>query len=296
MKLWERLSGTLFRLFSLPDIRTFKENNPEKTLKRSLELLDPFAIKSIRDYIKANHTQSGGFADKAGNPDLYYTLFGFYLADIMELQELFPAIRKYVEQELIKGNIEGVHLHCAAILFARLGIEGFPPGYFRKRMRKDLTSQSNRQPTYSYFLNLLSSYYLHDYLGLFLTGRKLNKLKVNGSLPSPVIAALLVLQKSFNKPVAELEKNLMSFYSPRGGFNATKTTQVPDLLSTAVALYALSFSGYDLRVIKPDCLNYIDSLFLEGGFGSNPLDPDPDIEYTFYGLLALGSLTKLNGY
>jgi hypothetical protein len=292
MKSWERLSGIIFRLFSLPDIRTFKESNPEKALKRSLKLLDPFAINSIREYIKDKLTQSGGFADKAGKPDLYYTLFGFYLAEALDLAGLFPSIRKYVEREIIKGNIEGVHLHCAAILSARLRIKEFPPKYFRKRIRKSLTSQSKRQPAYSYFLNLLSSYYLHDYIGIFLTGRQLNKLNGNGSLPSPVMAALLVLQKSFNRPVAELEKNLMSFYSTSGGFKATKTVPVPDLLSTAVALYALDFSGYDLRIIKPDCLNNIDSLFLEGGFGSNPLDPDPDIEYTFYGLLALGSLTK----
>jgi hypothetical protein len=292
MKLSEKLSGIIFRLFSLPDIQAFKESNPEKVLKRSLKLLDPYAVNSIREYVLENHTKPGGFADKAGKPDLYYTLFGFYLADALGLSELFPSIKKYVERELMKGNIEGIHLHCAAILAARLTIDGFPPGYFRKRIRKRITSQSNRQPAYSYFLNLLSSYYLHDYTGIFLTGRKLNKLNGNGSLPSPVLSALLVLQKSFNREVAELEKNLMAFYRSPGGFKATKTAPVPDLLSTAVALYALDFSGCDLRLIKPDCLNYIDSLFLEGGFGSNPLDPDPDIEYTFYGLLALGSLIK----
>jgi len=292
MKLWERLSGIILRLFSLPDIQTFKESNPEIALKRSLKLLDPPALDSIREFVKSNHTKSGGFADKAGKPDLYYTLFGYYLTEALELAELFPSVRKYVEQEIIQGNIKGVHLHCAAILSVRLGITAFPPGYFRKKIRKSLSTQTKQQPAYSYFLNLLSSWYLHDYWGIFLTGRKLKKMNENSSLPAPVTAALLVLQKSFNRPVSELEKNLMSYYSVPGGFKATKTVPVPDLLSTAVALYALGFARYDLRIIKPDCLNYIDSLFLEGGFGSNPLDPDPDIEYTFYGLLALGSLTK----
>lgn len=291
MKLSEKLSGIIFRLFSLPDIQTFKESNPETALKRSLKLLDPTALASIREFVKSNHTQSGGFTDKAGKPDLYYTLFGFYLAEALELVELFPTMRKYVEREIIQGNIKGVHLHCAAILSVRLGITAFPPGYFRKKIRKSLRTQTKQQPAYSVFLNLLSSWYLSDYAGIFLTGRKLRKLNGNSSLPAPVTAALLVLQKSFNKPVSELEKNLMAFYSAHGGFKATKAAPVPDLLSTAVALYALGFAGYDLRIIKPDCLNYTDSLFLDGGFGSNPLDPDPDIEYTFYGLLALGSLT-----
>jgi hypothetical protein len=43
-------------------------------------------------------------------------------------------------------------------------------------------------------------------------------------------------------------------------------------------------------MIKPDCLDFIDSMFKNGGFGGNVLDQDPDIEYTFYGLIALGSL------
>jgi prenyltransferase beta subunit len=294
MRLWEKLSGIIFRLFSLPDIQAFKESNPEQILTRSLKLLDPSAVNNIREFVKSNHTQSGGFADKAGKPDLYYTLFGFYLADALELHELFPSIRKYVEQEIVQRNIDGVHLHCAAILSARLGIAGFPPKYFRKKIRKSLHSQTKRQPAYSVFLNLLSSYYLRDYTGIFLTGRKLKKLNENSSLPAPVTAALLVLQKSFNRPVNKLEKDLMSFYCSSGGFKATKAAPVPDLLSTGVALFALDFAGFDLRIIKPDCLDFVDSLFQEGGFGSNHIDPETDIEYTFYGLLALGSLAKEN--
>ncbi len=87
----------------------------------------------------------------------------------------------------------------------------------------------------------------------------------------------------------------MSYYSYTGGFKATEAVPVPDLLSTAVALYALDFVGYDLRRIKPECLTFTDSLFTEGGFGSNYLDPEPDIEYTFYGMLALGSLADRDG-
>lgn len=71
---------------------------------------------------------------------------------------------------------------------------------------------------------------------------------------------------------------------------ATKTTKAADLLSTAVALYSLYFAGADLRKIRPACLDYIDSLFHNGGFSANSIDPDTDIEYTFYGLLALGAL------
>jgi hypothetical protein len=294
MKLLERLSRNTIRFFALPDINAFEESSPEKTIRRSLKVLDPYAITSLKEFVKSRHTKSGGFADKAGNPDIYYTLFGYFLAEALELNELFPSIGNYIEKEISQNNIEGVHLHCAAILSAGLGLVSFPRKYFRRRLRKSLGSRQKPQNAYSVFLNLLSSYHIGDYLGIYLMSRKLKRLNNGKSLPGPVLAALLVLQKTFNKPVNDLENKLMSFYG-KGGFKATLSAPLPDLLSTAVSLYALGFAGYDLRLIKPDCLNFADSLFMEGGFGSNFLDPEPDIEYTFYGLLALGSLAERDG-
>jgi hypothetical protein len=103
------------------------------------------------------------------------------------------------------------------------------------------------------------------------------------------MAARIVLQHSFGKPVKQLQEELLQYYS-KGGFRAVMKTPLNDMLSTAVALYALHYSGADLRTLKPACLESIDSLFDAGGFGSNELDPEPDIEYTFYGVLALGAL------
>jgi hypothetical protein len=99
-----------------------------------------------------------------------------------------------------------------------------------------------------------------------------------------------VLERSFNNPGKKLINDLLSFYDGHGGFKATQGAPLPDLLSTAVALFALSFADEDLRNIKPDCLDFVDSLYSDGGFGGNVIDQDPDIEYSFYGLLALGAL------
>ena len=64
-----------------------------------------------------------------------------------------------------------------------------------------------------------------------------------------------------------------------------------DLLSTAVALYALHFLDADIRIMKPDCLIFIDDLYDNGGFRATKYDSVTDVEYTFYGLLALGSMS-----
>lgn len=82
--------------------------------------------------------------------------------------------------------------------------------------------------------------------------------------PLPVVAASALLRHSFGKPLAEDVKKLLGFYNDNGGFKATKETPEPDLLSTAVGLYALRVADYDMRTIKPDCLNFIDSLYTDG--------------------------------
>ena len=290
MRLWERLSGIIFRLLTRPYLKTFEEKSPEKILRRSLKLLDHATIQSLKDYIRSSQTASGGFEDKAGRPDLYYTLFGYLLAYALDLNELLPAIANYTENEIVRDDLDNVHLHCAAILSSQLHRDPVLHKILKKRIRQSLLSQLNRQHSYNYFISLLACYYMRDFKGLFFIKKYLSSLKVNDDLPSPVIASMLVLQHSFNKPVNDLEKRLLSFHCKSGGFKATQAAPITDMLSTAVSLYALGFAGSDIRRIKPDSLNYIDSLYIDGGFSGNEFDQEADIEYTFYGLLALGSL------
>jgi prenyltransferase beta subunit len=77
-----------------------------------------------------------------------------------------------------------------------------------------------------------------------------------------------------------------------GGFLATPSTPVPDLLSTATALHALAALHVPLNGIHEACLDFVDSLWTNrGGFYGSWLDDALDCEYTYYGLLALGHLT-----
>lgn len=68
---------------------------------------------------------------------------------------------------------------------------------------------------------------------------------------------------------------------------------IPDLLSTATSLHALACLDLSLSAsAKELCLNFLDSLWsAEGGFHGHWADDHLDVEYTFYGLLALGHLT-----
>ncbi len=72
-----------------------------------------------------------------------------------------------------------------------------------------------------------------------------------------------------------------------GGFRATDQAPIPDLLSTAVALFTLRLLGAEFK----DASDFIRAHWLDnGGFAPTIFDNYSDVEYVFYGLLALGSL------
>jgi hypothetical protein len=93
-----------------------------------------------------------------------------------------------------------------------------------------------------------------------------------------------------SQDVSKDQELLKSFACESGGFKAFAHLENADMLSTAVALFALNYAGCDLRLLKPICLDFIEQNFSYGAFLSGDGDPTADVEYTFYGLLALGVL------
>ena len=87
-----------------------------------------------------------------------------------------------------------------------------------------------------------------------------------------------------------LDTSLISWLKERqdetGGFRASEVAPVPDLLSTAVALFTLRLIGEHLQSAS----RFIEAHWLNiGSFAPTLLDEYSDVEYLFYGLLALGS-------
>jgi hypothetical protein len=290
MSLSEKLSGTLFSLAALPFLKAFKAKSPEAVLQKSLLLLDDRALSDIKEFLVKHTDSTGAFTDRGSRPDLYYTLFGYFIARALKINELLTGVRSYTEEQIKRKDYEGVHLYCAAILQAGLFEKKYNAPEIVKRVKIQARENYNDQLVYSIFLNLLACYYLDDFESIYRLRRKFDKADLRSDLPASVTAASLVLKKSFGEKTAETEDRLMKFYDGHGGFRATAKTPFADLLSTAVSLYALKYAGYDITLIRPDCMTYVDSLFYEGGFGATSDDTETDVEYTFYGLLALGSL------
>jgi hypothetical protein len=108
----------------------------------------------------------------------------------------------------------------------------------------------------------------------------------------PATAAAVTLCRNLRLPVPEKTAPwILHSLHPGGGFLPFPGAPVPDLLSTAVALHALDGLQVSFEEKKDSILDFIDSLWTAaGGFHGTWDDDDLDIEYTYYGLLALGHL------
>ena len=66
---------------------------------------------------------------------------------------------------------------------------------------------------------------------------------------------------------------------------------MPDLLSTATALHALAGEHVPFGHLKEPTLDFIDTLWTGKAFCGTWADDEPDSEYTWYALLAMGHLS-----
>ena len=90
------------------------------------------------------------------------------------------------------------------------------------------------------------------------------------------------------KATADLTEPLLAMQDETGGFRAHAGAPFPDLLSTSVAVFALHLHHIAPRYdVKP----FIEAHWQDDGcFAASLLDGFGDVEYEFYGLLALGSI------
>jgi prenyltransferase beta subunit len=290
MKFWVRLSKSIFKLAALPLLIKIRPKSIESVLKKSINLLNDEMVDEIRSFIREKLTPQGGFADRAGKSDLYYSLFGYYIAEAFSVTDAIDPLKNFIKKKVTESNLSGVNLYCSAILYAKLHGTDDLTQKLGRRITEELKNSQAKQAEYSNFMGFLALYYLDDFLALkrLISQYKSNVLRKE--LPCPVTAANTILLSLAGRNDRSGENRLKSFYRGNGGFAAVSHAPFEDLLSTGVALYALNFIDADTRLMKPDCLSFIDGLYENGGFRSTQSDFETDVEYTFYGLLALGSL------
>ena len=102
------------------------------------------------------------------------------------------------------------------------------------------------------------------------------------------VCCLLAMQHQTGSQIdAALLECLKQRQDTTGGFYASDVAPIPDLLSTAVALFTLRLIG----TRAGDASDFIKAHWLDnGGFAPTLYDNYSDVEYVFYGLLAIGAI------
>jgi prenyltransferase beta subunit len=267
----------------------------------------------VAAFLRGMHNGEGGFKDRAGDSDLYYTVFG--LEGLLALDEPLPAtISDYLRQFGDGSSLDFVHLTCLARAWATWSRSG-PPPEIRDAIARRLQQHRSADggfavlrsadvgSAYACFLAVgaledlgteIEPHGVRDCLhGLRSTDGAYANVRgaTEGSTPATAAAAMVLHQLGYQVD-PDVADWLARRCHPEGGFFAAPRAPLPDLLSTATSLHALSALQWDFGQLREPCLDFVDSLWTNaGGFYGNWTDQTLDCEYTYYGLLALGHLS-----
>ena len=247
----------------------------------------------IGAYFRSQLSPEGGFRDRSGRGDLYYTVFG--LESLIALgapvpPDLIPYLAGFGPGE----KLDLVHLCCLIRCRASAGVPWSSADLeallLRLESYRTADGGFNPEPgaatgsAYGCFLVAMA----YEDLGKKLPSKAravqcLAQLRAAdggfanqpnqafGLTPSTAAAATLLQALGEELPPG-LDSSLLSRLHPEGGFYAIPAAPIPDLLSTATALHALARMGVPLDALREPCLDFIHSLWTGSAFaGSWPI-------------------------
>lgn len=279
------------------------------------------SIDAVRDFLRRQLVPDGGFQGRDGRSDLYYTVFGFEASLALDAGIPYERVANYLARFGTGESLDFVHLACLAR--CRANISDIRGEAMDAQTRQDIaeglqlyraqdggfnaTAHAERGSAYGTFLALGTCQDLGiacpDPNGMAASIRSLqmpdggyaNEATMTASATAATAAAISALHY-LDQPIPESAVRwLQEQAHPQGGFAAIHLPTghaIPDLLSTATALHALSLAGALADDIREKHLDYLDTLWTpQGGFRGHWADDAVDCEYTYYGLLSLGCLS-----
>jgi prenyltransferase beta subunit len=271
------------------------------------------AAPLVGDFVRGQMNADGGFNDRAGASDLYYTVFG--LECLMALRADLPAAKviPYLQMFGEGVRLDLVHLACLARCWA--DVSKTPPenaAAIAERIERHRATDGGYNASIGarhgtvYGTFMAMGAYQDLKMAMPEAERILECIAANQTedgayanhpdmpvgLTSATAAAATMLRQ-MNQPVQDrVGQWLLERVHRDGGFLAAPQAPIPDLLSTATALHALAGLHLDFEQIKEACLDFIDTLWTpRGSFFGHWGEDILDCEYTYYGLLALGHLS-----
>ena len=221
------------------------------TLRRGWKSMTPESQQTLRVFVFSQKTEHG-YMNSGQHEDAYYTQFGRLLEAVFQpVRSLqLPTLTLTVKESLGRETIYG---RFFKFLEQEMTLSG-------RNMKLDL----QLDPLFNSHSSLFESPTTND-----------------------VCCILAMQHQSGIQHQVPLVKWLQQRQDESGGFYASEQAPIPDLLSTAVASFTLRLIGADTRPFS----QFIQAHWIEsGGFTPTLFDHYTDVEYVFYGLLALGTV------
>lgn len=262
-------------------------------VKKGFLQLDETSQKEIRLFIESQQHVSGGFTDRGGNPDLYYSLFGLWVSAALNMDESLEKLTKFIHRKEKKEKA-GIDFFTSFLIRSFLQENSFKKPSQLSLVQLFFRKGSSINTIYLVFLFLLTFDFFYGKRKplLFLARVVLLFYRPPGDSPCSICSAYTVARVYSGINVKKQTRQLFSYFEKMKGFKIFQNAETADLLSTAVALFALRKGNADLRLVAPDCLHLIQQNYDTGAFLSGDGDNSRDLEYTFYGLLSLGILSE----
>jgi hypothetical protein len=287
-------------------------------LQKGKNRLSDDATGKIGKYIESQMTRHDLFMNKSGGEDIYYTAFGWMLSYLFGIKIRCEQARRQL-QNLTADRSDLIRY--AAYIRSEMLLDLLSGNYGRLLMKAIVPATGTETPAFSSSkvgMPAFSSFPHDDCHSPYSTFIRLslsedmnckirNKKEITASLAAYRVpaggysnmagndtasvnatsAALSVKGQLEGYALNDDVDYLYRSQDDSGGFFASENTPLPDILSTATALFVLNCYGIAPRV---DPRHFIEAHWLEsGGFASVLFEETSDIEYTFYGLLALGA-------
>jgi prenyltransferase beta subunit len=269
----------------------------------------------VESFVRTQINPDGAFCNRAGESDLYYTVFGLDCLVALQAEPPLDDAARYLRTFGDGGGLDFVHLACLARCWGSVtrDLSIVPAESILARIESFRTADGGyNQSPHAHHGSAYGGYLaLGAYQDLgasvpeperLLASLQILRAKDGGFANIPgapagvttaTAAAAMLMRQLHADAEAGLAVWLQARCLPAGGFFAVPDAPVPDLLSTAAALHALAGLHVPLNGLREPCLDFIDSLWTNrGGFYGHWSDDAIDTEYTYYGLLSLGHLTE----
>lgn len=273
-----------------------------RTLKRATLSLGDEATDLIRSFVEDRMTDEGVFVDRSGKADIYYTSFGLLLSHVLGIKRNYTATEQWLNS-IDSSTLDMVHYAAyvrsrmlnrlqqskAKFLLSAISKEPIREAEtFAVVPNNDLRSPYAQFILYSLCEDTGNATPSCDLTPYHVVGGGYSNMRDGEPSVNATAAALMVAGQSGGYNASTDVEWLRSEQLSSGGFCAERNTPLPDLLSTATALFTLRCYGVEPRYSAAE---FIEAHWLDdGGFAATLMEEESDVEYLFYGLLALGTL------